>query len=93
MVLHAPKLTPQGYETQASALATALRGRWSRELRCWFFTPGRAKKWVLLHDAGFWPDDKSSELRFINPRLGKKRSFRLPEAVIIAKLLPAKGTP
>lgn len=86
--LKVPLLDDRGYESRGATLARALHGRYAPEMRCFYFTPCRAKKWELLYRAGFFArlTPKWSLCRFRH-RSNVARGMELADAVAMASAI------
>lgn len=73
--LSVPLLTPEGHESRGALLARALRGRYAQEVRCFYLTPSRARKWETLYKSGFTARQRRiatdvTVWRFVRPDTG-----------------------
>lgn len=89
-MLQIPPLDPDGFESRGALLAKALRGRYAREIRGFYFTPGRGRKWEILFAADFTarPADCKGGWRFMHtnaPRSG----VPLNDAMYLARAILA----
>lgn len=66
-------------------LAKSFRGRFAKSPPCYFFTPTRHGKFMLLHAAGFRPVLRKGPQVFWHP--DHARSFNLGDAVMLAKIM------
>lgn len=94
LMLQIPPLDPDGFESRGSLLARALRGRYAREIRGFYFTPARARKWESLYAANFTarPADCKGGWRFVHAS-GPRGGMPLPDAVFFARAILAERAP
>lgn len=83
-------LDDAGFETRGAILARALRGRYAREMRRFYFTPGRARKWEALYCAGLTarPADCKGGWRFMHPN-APRAGLPLNDAMYFARAILA----
>lgn len=90
MALRIDLLNPDGTESRGAILARALRGRYAREDRLFYFTLARARKWEALYMADF--SAKSADCRegwrFLHAA-GPKSGMQMKDAMVVARAVNA----
>jgi hypothetical protein len=89
-LLQIPPLDPDGFDSRGALLAKALKGRYAREVRGFYFTPARAHKWEALYLAGFTAKvaDCKRGWRFVHAA-GPRGGMPLSDAIYFARAIAA----
>lgn len=93
-MLQVPPLDPDGFDSRGALLAKALKGRYAREIRGFYLTPGRARKWETLFAAGFTARAAGCKggWRFGHPG-GPRGGMPLNDAMYLAKAIVGARAP